>query len=115
MIGCETAWKWAVACFAGDWSQQPTWPHSWQTRRWSQSCFPVARQSSQPQEEGVTPWISSRWVQVAMGSQVQSIRSNSGLNGGREARLRLPRPFGVGNVPIARGGDLRENNRADHV
>src|SRR5690349_14270892 len=53
MTGWPLAWKCFVACLFLDESQQPTWPHVRQSR----SCThrsPVARQSSQPFELGVT-------------------------------------------------------------
>src|SRR6266498_4195451 len=47
MIGWVVSWKCAVACLAGEESQQPTCPQDRHSRRWTQ-VPPTARQSSQP-------------------------------------------------------------------
>src|SRR5213593_4607375 len=63
MTAWRVAWKCLVAWRPGELSQHPTWPHSWQSRRWTQRP-PVARHSSQP--SGVLGWTlrtSARWAQ----------------------------------------------------
>jgi hypothetical protein len=62
MMGCFVARKCFVACRLGDSSQQPTWPHSRQRRRWTHQ-DPVSRHSSQPAALGLTSRMVSRWVQ----------------------------------------------------
>ena len=64
MIGCCDDPKWAVAWRIGELSQQPTWPQLWHTRRCTQSRRPIARQSSQPVDDGVPSVIWSRWSHV---------------------------------------------------
>lgn len=64
MIGCPLDWAWAVACWAGEVSQHPMWPHSAQRRRWSHQPD-VASHSTQPVPLGGTetsiPFWSSTW------------------------------------------------------
>src|SRR5438270_3595621 len=84
MIGWGVARAWAVACRPGDWSQQPTWPHVSQSRRWTQSCVPIARQSSHPHEPGSGLAISSRWMQVSAMPAV--LHRRRGLSHGRERK-----------------------------
>ena len=45
--GWADSWKCPVACRPGELSQQPTWPHARQSRRWTHRP-PCARHSSQP-------------------------------------------------------------------
>ena len=59
--GCS-AWKCAVACLLGDWSQHPTCPHCRHRRRCTH-LPPMRRQSSQPVLLGVTSRMVWRWEQ----------------------------------------------------
>ena len=45
-MGCLVCWKCFVACLFFEESQQPTWPHSMQSRRWTQ-VSPIFTHSSQ--------------------------------------------------------------------
>src|SRR5436190_4304189 len=66
MIGCPLAAACLDACRFGESSQQATWPHDMQIRRWTQRP-PIARQSSQPAtESGGSILIWSRCSQTAI-------------------------------------------------
>src|SRR5260370_13587518 len=76
MTGCWVAWKCLVACWFGESSQQPTWPHVRQIRKCSHS-LPLLRHSSQPSALGVTVWMPAMWVQpFANGSHVLGVEEH---------------------------------------
>src|SRR5688572_10625070 len=72
MIGWPVAVACFVACWLGESSQHPTWPHSRQRRRCSQG-VPSRRQSSQPSVDSGSwvTWTWSRCVQFAMGGPLR--------------------------------------------
>src|ERR1700759_5540778 len=74
MIGCRVAWKCLVACWLGESSQQPTWPHVRQIRKCSHS-LPLFRHSSQPRALGVTSRMPPKCVQpfAMSGSRVLAV------------------------------------------
>src|SRR3954467_11889788 len=92
MIGCSSPEAWAVACLLGESSQQPTWPHSRQMRRCSQT-LPIARQSSQPSTESGSSRTStvSRWVQTGMTELLSGLGERQGDTERRPAGFRLER------------------------
>src|SRR4051812_18457476 len=61
MIGCRVEWKCFVACLFFESSQQPTCPHSRQSRRCTQ-VSPVLRHSSQPSVFGRSVFTVFRWA-----------------------------------------------------
>ena len=69
---CITGWavsrKWAVACWAGEESQQARWPHSRHWRNATQD-VPSLRQSSQtPASLVSTAQVAARWAQLSSGA-----------------------------------------------
>src|SRR4051794_8367245 len=63
MIGCASVWKCPVACFPGELSQHPMYPHDVHRRKCTH-CMPSFRHSTQPLPLGSTGRISSRCVQT---------------------------------------------------
>src|SRR5438094_810417 len=104
MMGWRAARKWAVACFPGDWSQHPTWAQIWHTRKCTQSRFPMARQSSQPDEFGSGSAIVSRCEQP-LSAITRTLPSARLLRVGQR-RLRSPLMAGDGVTIEAAGREL---------
>src|SRR6266550_7338358 len=91
MIGWWVVRLWPVACLPGELSQQPTWPHSWHHRRWTQSCLPAATHSTQPGPEGDTSLI---WPRCLHDLPIRRDSLPHDQAGRRSVRQQLARPFG---------------------
>src|SRR5262249_35275899 len=107
MIGWDVAWAWAVACRAGESSQQPTWPHARQMRRWSH--FPPARGQSPPPPTDSGSSVAWIWSRCEPG--VASLRRLPGAGPGCHGRAGCRRGSKVEPMDDARIREAVESRR----